>query len=121
MTRKSEPLFKNTTIKEKILIVLMFVPEHLFAIYFLIRITLDPKKREEWRNPKPVVPENPRPSDTASEDEWDAYYREEDRLLTLWEKEHRVSNFGYKVLSAIFTLLFDIYDWFKQRKGIKRA
>lgn len=47
-TIEREPLFKDTTTKEKVGIVLMIIPTYLMAGYIIIRSIFDPKKREEW-------------------------------------------------------------------------
>lgn len=115
-----EPSFKDMPFKEKILIVLIAIPTYIYVIYFILRVTFDKKKRQEWIDRShPDYIEDwrlKRPDDDASEEEWDAYYRSEDAELTQWEKDHRVSRFFLNVLDFILTAIFDVYDWFSRRK-----
>jgi len=115
-----EPLFANTTFKEKFLIVLIAIPTYIWVMYVILRAIFDKKKRQEWINasdPDFVAEDsNPRPGEDASDEEWDAYYRAEDAALDEWEKTHRVSTFFFNASIAVLGPAVTFYEWLSRRR-----
>jgi hypothetical protein len=112
-------LFKGKPLKEKIITGLLLPPVLLFTFYLTIRIALDPTYKEKLRNPTENEDPNPLPGDDATEDEWDAYYREEFRQQEEWDKKHRVFNVFTMFVGALFMFVFTIIEWF-QKLNTKR-
>lgn len=125
MSAENKSLFKDTTIEDKIIIALMYVPVHLMVVYMVIRAVFDQKKRAEWiqqSNARIDSADARRPYwheidwENVTDEELAARGKEDE----LWWKENRVKMAFYTAFGMFLLPFIILINWLGRRSEAKK-